>query len=396
MSVTSRVLVVIGTRPEAIKLGPVIRALRTEPDAFDTSLCVTGQHREMLEPILRLFGLVPDHDLHLMTPNQTLAGLTSHLITSTSAVVEAERPDWVVVQGDTTTALGASLAAFYKGVRIAHVEAGLRTSDKRNPFPEEANRRMVDLLSDLHFAPTERARRNLVSEGADPSGVHVTGNTVIDALQHVVSLPYDVSSGPLAGINFEQRIVLVTAHRRESFGRGLAAICQALRELVDQLDDIQVVYPVHLNPNVRDPVHERLGGHPRISLIPPLDYASLIQLMRRSAIVLTDSGGIQEEAPSLGIPVLVMRATTERPEAVEAGCARIVGTDPTRIVTEARRLLEDAEAYRRMARVANPFGDGRASERIVGVLRTLIRGASLARSNQFTFPLPTSLSEARS
>ena len=390
---TGRVLVVVGTRPEAIKLGPVVRALRAG-HGIDTRLCVTGQHREMLEPVLDLFELVPDHDLHLMTPNQTLAGLTSQLITSTSAVVKEERPDWVIVQGDTTTALGAGLAAFYEGARVAHVEAGLRTSDRRCPFPEEANRRMVDLLSDLHFAPTEGARSNLLREGIDPSGVHVTGNTVIDALQHVVARPYDVTSGPLAAIPFERRIMLVTAHRRESFGHGLASICQALRQIADEIDDVHIVYPVHLNPNVRDVVHERLGGHPKITLIPPLDYASLVQLMRRSTIVLTDSGGIQEEAPSLGIPVLVMRPATERPEAVEAGCARIVGTDPVRIVGEARRLLEDVDAYRSMARIANPFGDGHASERIVAVLRAAIRGETVPRSNEFTLRLPTSLGEA--
>jgi len=396
MSGIGRVLVVIGTRPEAIKLAPVVHALRTGPEKLETKVCVTGQHREMLEPVLRLFELEPDHDLQLMTPNQTLAGLTSSLIMSLSATIKQERPDWVVVQGDTTTALGAGLAAFYEGAHIAHVEAGLRTDEKRCPFPEEANRRMVDLLSDVHFAPTERARRNLLREGVDPFGVHVTGNTVIDALQQVVSRPYDVSSGPLAGIAFDRRIVLVTAHRRESFGKPLAGICRALRELADQIENIQIVYPVHLNPNVRDTVHAHLGGHPRIALIPPLDYASLIQLMRRSTIVLTDSGGIQEEAPSFGIPVLVLRPATERPEAVEAGCARIVGTDATRIVREARRLLEDEVAYQRMARVANPFGDGRAGERIAAVLHSEMRGESVARSPQLAFVPPTSLSEAAS
>jgi UDP-N-acetylglucosamine 2-epimerase (non-hydrolysing) len=395
MAGSGRVLVVIGTRPEAIKLAPVVHALRAGPDKLDTKVCVTGQHREMLEPVLRLFELEPDHDLHVMTPNQTLAGLTSTLITSVSAIVKQERPEWVVVQGDTTTALGAGLAAFYEGAKIAHVEAGLRTDEKRCPFPEEANRRMVDLLSDAHFAPTERARRNLLREGVDPFGVHVTGNTVIDALRYVASRTYDVSSGPLANIPLERRIALVTAHRRESFGKPLVAICRALRELADGIEDIQIVYPVHLNPNVRDTVHAHLGGHPRISLIPPLDYESLIQLMRRSTIVLTDSGGIQEEAPSFGIPVLVLRPATERPEAVEAGCARIVGTDATRIVREARRLLEDEVAYQRMARVNNPFGDGRASQRIAAVLRSEMRGEAVAPVPQLAFELPT-LSEAAS
>jgi len=364
----ARILVILGTRPEGIKLCPVLIALRARPDELEVRVCVTGQHREMLDPVLDLFGIVPDHDLQLMTPNQTLSGLTTAVIAGTTSILQAERPDWVVVQGDTTTAFGASLASFYQGVRVAHVEAGLRTSDKHSPFPEEANRRMVDVLSDLYFAPTERARQNLLREGIEPDAVHVTGNTVIDALRHVVNREYDFASGPLAGIPFERRIVLVTAHRRESFGTGMIAICSALTQLADEVDNIQIVYPVHLNPNVQDPVYERLGRHPRISLIPPLDYASLVHLMNRSTLILTDSGGIQEEAPSLGKPVLVLRATTERPEAVEAGCAQIVGTDRARIVGAARHLLEDAAAYRRMARVENPFGDGFASERIANLL----------------------------
>jgi UDP-N-acetylglucosamine 2-epimerase (non-hydrolysing) len=363
-----RVLVVLGTRPEAIKLSPLISVLRARRSDFDVRLCISGQHREMLDPVLELFRIVPDHDLKLMMPNQRLSDLTAAVIAGTTAVMEAQRPDWVVVQGDTTTAFGASLAAFYQRVPVAHVEAGLRTSDIHSPFPEEANRRMVDVMSDLHLAPTERARLNLLREGADPATVHVTGNTVIDALRHVVSRDYDVTSGPLAGIPFERRIVLVTAHRRESFGPGMLSICRALRQLADELTDVQIVYPVHLNPNVRDVVHEQLGGHPRISLIPPLDYASLVQLMRRSTLILTDSGGIQEEAPALGKPVLVLRAATERPEAVEAGCARIVGTDSVRIVDETKHLLGDAAAYERMARVVNPFGDGNASERIADLL----------------------------
>jgi UDP-N-acetylglucosamine 2-epimerase (non-hydrolysing) len=363
------VLVVLGTRPEAIKLAPVITALRGTAPAMDVRVCVTGQHREMLWPVLELFGVVPDYDLEVMTPNQKLAGLTSAILSKTGEILEALRPDWVIVQGDTTTALGASLAAFYQGARVAHVEAGLRTHDTRRPFPEEANRRIVDVLCDLYFAPTERARQNLLREGTDPGTVHVVGNTVIDALRHVLVRDYDIATGPLAAIPFERRVVLVTAHRRESFGSGLAAICRALRRLADAMDDIQIVYPVHLNPNVREPVQHFLEGHPRISLIEPLDYVSLVQLMRRSTLILTDSGGIQEEAPSLGKPVLVLREATERPEAVEAGCALIVGTDPKRIFGETRRLLDDGDAYSRMARVANPFGDGMASGRIVNLLR---------------------------
>jgi UDP-N-acetylglucosamine 2-epimerase (non-hydrolysing) len=363
------VLVVLGTRPEAIKLAPVITALRGTAPAMEVQVCVTGQHREMLRPVLELFGIVPDYDLDIMTPNQKLSGLTSAVLSKTGDIIEALRPDWVIVQGDTTTALAASLAAFYQGARVAHVEAGLRTNDRRQPFPEEANRRIVDLLCDLYLAPTERARQNLLREGTDPRTVHVVGNTVIDALRQVIVRDYDISKSPLAAIPFERRIVMVTAHRRESFGPGLVAICRALRRLADAMDDIQIVYPVHLNPNVREPVQQRLGEHPRISLIAPLDYVSLIQLMRRSTVILTDSGGIQEEAPSLGKPVLVLRDTTERPEAVEAGCALIVGTDPQRIYAETRRLLDDADAYGRMAHVANPFGDGMASGRIVNLLR---------------------------
>jgi len=374
----ARILVVLGTRPEAIKLAPVINALRDTPGELTVAVCVTGQHREMLAPILELFKIVPEYQLGLMTPNQKLARLTSAILDEITPVLEEFSPDWVIVQGDTTTALGACLASFYQHVRVAHVEAGLRTNDKRRPFPEEANRRIVDSLSDLHFAPTERARRSLLAEGTDPATVHVTGNTVIDALCQVSARAYDIGSGPLAGVPFDRRIVLVTAHRRESFGQGMIAICRALARLVDEVPDVQVVYPVHLNPNVRDPVRDRLGGDPRISLLPPLDYESLVHLMRRATLILTDSGGIQEEAPTLGKPVLVLRHVTERPEAIEAGCARLVGTDPSRIVTEARRLLEDQGAYDRMARVVNPFGDGRASERIAAVLRS---GTATARSS---------------
>jgi len=362
------VLVVLGTRPEAIKLAPVVHALRERSAELDVKLCVTGQHREMLDPVLRLFGIVPDHDLQLMRPDQTLAGLTSAVIGGVATILASWHADWVVVQGDTTTALGAGLAGFYAGARVAHVEAGLRTVDKHSPFPEEANRRMVDVLSDLHFAPTERARENLLREAADPRTVHVTGNTVIDALRYVAGRDYDFTTGPLSTIPFDRRIILVTAHRRESFGPGLIAICGAVRQLADEFPDIQIVYPVHLNPNVRRTAHQQLAGHPRISLTPPLDYAALVQLMRLSTLILTDSGGIQEEAPTFGKPVLVLRATTERPEAVDAGCARLVGTDRDRIVAEARRLLSDARAYQRMAKATNPFGDGHASERITDLI----------------------------
>jgi len=386
LDVTTRVLVVIGTRPEAIKLAPVVRAARAA--GFDVQVCVTGQHREMLRPVLELFDIAPDHDLDLMTPGQTLSRLTSAALEGTTGVIEKCKPSWVIVQGDTTTALAAALAAFYRGIPVAHVEAGLRTNDKRQPFPEEANRRMVDDLSDLHFAPTERARANLIREGHSGATLRVTGNTGIDALRYAISLDYEIARGPLAAIPRDRRIVLVTAHRRESFGDGIVAICRALERLVGETDDIQVVYPVHLNPNVQDPVRARLSDNERITLLPPLDYMSLIQLMRASTLILTDSGGIQEEAPSLGRPVLVLREVTERPEAVEAGCARLIGTNESRIVREARRLLEDDAAYQRMAHVANPFGDGHASERIVDALRFAPAHSNGELANGELAPLP--------
>jgi len=360
-----RALVVLGTRPEAIKLGPVVHALRARGDV-DVQVCVTGQHREMVQPLLELFDLRPDHDLQLMKPNQDLASLSAAALCGVTRVLDETRPAWVIVQGDTTTAFAAALAAFYRGVRVAHVEAGLRTHDLAHPFPEEMNRQVVDLVSSLHFAPTERARANLLRDGTDPASVHVTGNTVIDALRSVLGRADGAPEQPTTADG--KRIVLVTAHRRESFGPGFVGICDALRRIASEFTDVRVVYPVHLNPNVRGPVQERLGGHPRITLLPPLEYAALVRLMWRSTLVLTDSGGIQEEAPSLGKPVLVLRDTTERPEAVEAGCARLVGTDADRIVAETRLLLTDTQEYARMARVANPFGDGHASERIAETL----------------------------
>jgi UDP-N-acetylglucosamine 2-epimerase (non-hydrolysing) len=383
------VLVVLGTRPEAIKLAPVITELRRHPDVT-TRVCVTGQHREMVQPILELFDVRPDVDLALMAPDQRLSSLTAAALTRIEEVVVSMTPDWVVLQGDTTSAMSAALAAFYRRVPIAHVEAGLRTFDLARPFPEEANRCIADALATVHFAPTELARRNLLREGADSSTIHVTGNTVVDALLTVGSVPEDGSGGPLACLPANRRIVLVTAHRRESFGTGLRDICHALREIVDAIPDIQCVYPVHLNPNVQEPARAILAGHERISLIPPLDYVSLVHLIRRSTLILTDSGGLQEEAPTFGKPVLVLRDLTERPEAVQAGCARIVGTDREVIVSAALELLTDRAAYDRMAKVANPFGDGHASKRIVRVLRNWPvtgaspHGANLASAAQAT------------
>jgi UDP-N-acetylglucosamine 2-epimerase (non-hydrolysing) len=361
-------LVVIGTRPEAIKLAPVVSELRRHSD-LRVCVCATGQHKEMVQPILKLFDVRPDIDLGLMTPDQRLASLTAAALTRIEEVVDYTAPDWVVLQGDTTSAMSAALAAFYRQVPVAHIEAGLRTHDLARPFPEEGNRRIAGVLATVHFAPTELARRNLLCEGAKSSAIFVTGNTVVDALLRVGSLSEDRSGGPLAFLPANRRIVLVTAHRRESFGPGLQDVCHGIREIVDAVPDVQCVYPVHLNPNVQEPAHSVLAGHERISLIPPLDYVSLIHLIRRSTLILTDSGGIQEEAPTFGKPVLVLREVTERPEAVQAGCARIVGTNRRAIASAAIELLNDRPAYDRMAKIANPFGDGHASERIVRVLR---------------------------
>ena len=364
------VLPVIGTRPEAIKMAPVIAELRKHPDKIQCIVCATGQHRQMLDQALELFGIRPDYDLDVMRLDQSLSRLTAALLTALDQVAEKVRPDWILAQGDTTTVAVASLVAFYRGVRFGHVEAGLRTNDRRQPFPEEINRRIADLLADLYFAPTQRARDTLLKEGAPEAGVRVTGNTVIDALLDVASREYDFGVGPLADLQLNKRIVLITAHRRESFGQPFRDLCQAIRELAltFEKDGVHFVYPVHLNPNVRRPVGEVLSNLANLRLLEPLDYLSLVQLMKRSTLILTDSGGIQEEAPSLGVPVLVMRDTTERPEGVEVGVVRLVGTSRPRIIEEAQSLLRDPAARRAMATKANPYGDGRAAARIVAAL----------------------------
>jgi UDP-N-acetylglucosamine 2-epimerase (non-hydrolysing) len=363
-----RVLSVFGTRPEAVKMAPVVRRLAATP-GVDSRLCVTGQHRQMLDPVLALFGLAPDVDLDLMRPDQPLAELTAALFSGLDPVLERFQPHWVLVQGDTTTAMAAALLAFYRRVRLGHVEAGLRTGDKWQPFPEEINRRVASAVADLHFAPTAWARDNLLREGVPPAQVLLTGNPVIDALQDIAARPCDLAAGPLAGVPEDQRVVLVTAHRRENFGRPLEDIFRALRALAEAYaGQVHLVYPVHMNPNVREPAHRMLGGVANIHLLEPLDYLPMVHLMRRAHLILTDSGGLQEEAPALGTPVLVMRQVTERPEALQAGTARLVGTDPERILAEARRLLDDPQAHAAMARAANPFGDGHAAERIVEAL----------------------------
>lgn len=363
-----KVLTVIGTRPEAIKMAPVAIELKNHPNQIQSLVCVTAQHREMLDQVLDLFVIKPDYDLDLMREDQSLSKLTARIFTALDSVLEKERPDWVLVEGDTTTVMVASLVAFYHRIKVGHVEAGLRTFDKWQPFPEEINRKIAGSVADLHFAPTETAKGNLLKEGVIPETIHVTGNPVIDALKMVAAMPYDMDSGLLANIPWEKRILLVTAHRRENHGKPLEHICQALLELTKRFDDIQVVYPVHLNPKVQDPVYRLLGDQDWITLLPPLDYQPMVHLMKRAYLVLTDSGGIQEEAPGLGKPVLVLREKTERPEALQAGTVRLVGTNRNQIVQEAEKLLADEVLYQQMAQAVNPYGDGKAAERIIDIL----------------------------
>ncbi|SPF51407.1 UDP-N-acetyl glucosamine-2-epimerase [Syntrophobacter sp. SbD1] len=369
-----KVFLVLGTRPEAIKLAPVILELRKRCE-FDCRVCVTAQHREMLDQVLQVFDIVPDLDLNLMRPDQTLSGLTSRAIETLDGVFAVEKPDLVLVQGDTATCFSAALTSFYHHIAVGHVEAGLRTGNLYSPWPEEANRVLTSRLATLHFAPTEVNSQNLLREGIEPAKIFVTGNTVIDALfialEKIKSSPPDIPGLP-AGITASWngvRMVLITGHRRENFGQGFESICQSIAELANRFADVQFVYPVHLNPNVREPVMKILGsgGKGNIHLIDPLPYFPFIAMMHRSTLILTDSGGIQEEAPSLGKPVLVMRDTTERPEAVSAGTARLVGTDFRRIVMETSRLLTDKDSYDCMAGKTNPYGDGQTANRIVRI-----------------------------
>jgi len=360
-----KTLFIFGTRPEAIKLAPVIRQLIEHPRNFEPRIAVTAQHRDLLDQVVQAFSIRTDYDLDVMRPGQSLFYSTSRIIGALEAVFEAERPDCVVVQGDTTTAFCGALAGFYRGIPVAHVEAGLRTGDRHEPFPEEMNRVLVGRLSTLHFAPTEAAGENLRREGVDPARILVTGNTAIDAVLEVRDALNAGRLHPqeLPDLDPRKKLVLVTAHRRESFGAGFDGICTALRRLSER-DDIEIVYPVHPNPHVQESVERHLAGAANIKLIQPLDYVSFVALMCRAHILLTDSGGIQEEGPSLGKPVLVMRDKTERPEAVAAGAARLVGTDENRIVSETALLLDDETEYARRSQVHNPYGDGHASERI--------------------------------
>jgi UDP-N-acetylglucosamine 2-epimerase (non-hydrolysing) len=369
-----KVLSVFGTRPEAIKMAPVIRELkrRSINSGFRSVVCVTAQHRQMLDQVLNLFEIVPDYDLDVMQENQSLIQVASAVMSRLEPILQAEKPDWVLVQGDTTTAAAASLPAFYFRIKVGHVEAGLRTHDKWHPFPEELNRRVAGIISDLHLAPTERARQNLLREGIPDNFIVVTGNPVIDALHWVASLPFNVRSlnvKPEVLPGDDVKLILVTAHRRENFGHPIENICLALNDIAKRYDGrVRIVYPVHMNPNVWEPVHRLLGDVPNIYLLPPLDYLPLVHLMKLCYLVLTDSGGIQEEAPGLGKPVLVLREVTERPEAVEAGRVRVVGTSREKIVGEAVKLLENSDAYEKMARAKSPYGDGYAAEGIVKAL----------------------------
>ncbi len=372
-----KVLCIFGTRPEAIKMAPVVRALQRRVD-ITTRVWVTAQHRQMLDQVLTVFGIRPDLDLDVMRDAQSPTQVAALVLQGLEPRLVEERPDWVLVQGDTTTVMATAIAAHHLRIQLGHVEAGLRTHDKQNPFPEEMNRIIADAVSDLHFAPTERARQNLLREGIPDASIRVTGNTVIDALQWIAAQREPEEVGALlkrVGMNEEAlsprpvsaspRLLLVTAHRRENFGEPLRNICLALREIAACRPDVRIVYPVHLNPNVQQPVNELLGAIPNVTLLPPLEYSLLAHLLKHAYLVLTDSGGLQEEAPSLGKPVLVLRSVTERPEAVEAGTAKIVGTDKDSIVRETYRLLDDAAAYGAMAHAVNPFGDGHAAERIV-------------------------------
>lgn len=365
-----KVLCVFGTRPEAIKMAPVVKELKAHHRQISTSVCVTAQHREMLDQVLELFDIHPDHDLDIMQENQSLAKITANALSRIDWVLLKEKPDWVLTQGDTTTAMTASMAAFYRRIKVGHIEAGLRTGDRFHPFPEEINRKIADAICDLHFAPTETARQNLLREGANESTIIVTGNTGIDALHEIVGKPYVWDEGPLVRVPRHKRLILLTAHRRENFGKSLENICAAIKTLVARFADIHVVCPVHLNPSVRRVVRRALGNEESVTLLEPVEYLSMAQLLKQCYIVLTDSGGLQEEAPGLGKPVLVLREVTERPEGVDAGTARVVGTNTQNIIREVARLLESPLEYEQMARLVNPYGDGKASARIVSCLRS--------------------------
>ena len=361
-----KVMTVFGTRPEAIKMAPIVLELAKHPDKITPVVAVTAQHREMLDQVLGLFNITPDHDLDIMAQGQTLFDITSKAMMGLDKVLEQEKPDIVLVHGDTTTTFAGALAAYYHQTTVGHVEAGLRTHDKYSPFPEEMNRKLTGCIADLNFAPTETSESNLLAENVKPESIFVTGNTVIDALHHTVRDDFQFEDELLQNIDFEnKRIILVTTHRRENLGEPMRHVYKALRQLTEEFDDVEVVFPVHKNPKVREVVREELGGLSQVHLIDPLDYEPFANLMHKAHLILTDSGGVQEEAPALGKPVLVLRDTTERPEAVAAGTVKLIGTDRDVVYNEAKTLLTDEKAYHRMAESVNPYGDGKASERII-------------------------------
>ncbi|MEZ4778110.1 MAG: UDP-N-acetylglucosamine 2-epimerase (non-hydrolyzing) [Flavobacteriaceae bacterium] len=370
-------LIIFGTRPEAIKMAPLVKAFKSRTEQFNTKVCITAQHREMLDQVLDFFEIIPDYDLDLMKPDQNLYQLTANIITGLQPVLEEFKPDYVYVHGDTTTTMAASIAAFYSGAKICHVEAGLRTHNKWAPFPEEINRSIAGRVCDYHFAPTEKSKENLVLENIKKNQILVTGNTVIDALNYSVK---KVTSSSFEDVEISElkkalkpnaKIILVTGHRRENHGQGFIDICSALKEIALGFPEVQIIYPVHLNPNVQKPVYKLLNNIDNILLIPPLSYPAFVWLMNISYLIITDSGGVQEEAPSLGKPVLVMRETTERPEAVSAGTVKLVGTSKEKIVLEATKLLNNKDEYIAMSRLHNPYGDGKACERIVDFVNRL-------------------------
>ena len=374
-----KVLFVFGTRPEAIKMSPVVKEIQKQQDRFDTKVCVTAQHREMLDQVLEVFDIQPDYDLNIMQPNQDLYEVTSRILLKLRDVYKEVEPDIVLVHGDTTTTFAASLAAFYQKIPVGHVEAGLRTGNVYSPWPEEMNRKLTGSLTQYHFAPTDRAKQNLLNEGIRDDQIFITGNTVIDALYLMLDkikkkpeleeeLKETISNKGFALNNQERKYILITGHRRENFGEGFKNICRAMKKIADKYPDYDLVYPVHLNPNVQKPVYDILGDTKNINLIEPLDYLPFIYLISKSYIVITDSGGIQEEAPGLGKPVLVMRETTERPEAVDAGTVQLVGTDADLIYSEAIKLIDDSAYFNQMSKAHNPYGDGKASERILDTL----------------------------
>lgn len=370
-----KALFIFGTRPEAIKMAPVVLYFKNYLNDIETRVCVTAQHREMLDQVLQFFEITPDYDLDLMKKNQDLHHLSARILTSLKPVLDDYKPDYVFVHGDTTTTMMSSIAAFYSGIKIGHVEAGLRTFDKHQPFPEEINRQITGRLTDFHFAPTEQAQENLIAENVDKKNILLTGNTVIDALFQGLEKLKKYKDAEIKNLesllNFNKKIILVTGHRRENFGEGFIRICKALKTIAVKHPDVQIVYPVHLNPKVQKPVYDLLGDIPNISLISPLGYPSFLWLMSKSFFIITDSGGVQEEAPSLGKPVLVMRDTTERPEAVKAGTVILVGTNESKIISQAEKLLTDKEHYNQMQKSHNPYGDGKASERIFNFINNL-------------------------